>query len=283
MKMGMPRFRRAHPSRTFVNSNWGKLPDPSPFSSPGSLKLAFRRAIAFCNRQDQRSYAQVLSYHCDSPFHKSGKWSGSSENSYLVNSTSSVCGQYSKKTQHFGGSKAAVLYKNCKQVCLSDVKPDPACSADGIVLQNYGCNQDNGKVGTLSHVGDTLDSSHNRKLVSPTVGQKSTDLSEIPLSNRFEVLATNSDVNSDIHSTILLQNQLFDSQDLQRSVCSDDRRLLHSSKRKDRSLAVGQFLKGKTLNANITSPMHPDCTRDNVVLSVHGFCFLSEYYGSCSY
>ena len=119
--------------------------------------MAFRRAIAFCNRQDQRSYAQVLSSHCDSPFHKSGKWCGSTENSYLVNSTSSVCGQYSKKTQHFGGSKAAVLYKTCKQVCLSDVKLDPACSADRIVLQDYGRNQDNGKVETLY----TLDSSHN--------------------------------------------------------------------------------------------------------------------------
>ena len=64
-------------------------------------------------------------------------------------------------------------------------------------------------VETLSHVGDTVDSSHNRKLVSPTVGRKSTTFSEIPLSNRFEVLATNSDVNSDIHSPILLQNQLF--------------------------------------------------------------------------
>ena len=74
-------------------------------------------------------------------------------------------------------------------------------------------------------------------------------------------------MNLDIHSPISLQNQLFDSQDLQRSVCLDDRRLLHS-KRDDRSLAVGQFLKGKTLNANITSPMHPDCTRDNVVLYV---------------
>ena len=191
MKMGMPRLRHAHPSRTFVNSNWGKLPDPGPFSSPGSLKLAFRRAIAFCSRQDQRLYAQVLSSHCDSPFHKSGKWSGSTENSYLVNSTSSVCGQYSKKTQQ---SKAAVLYKNCKQVCLSDVKLDSACSADRIVSQDYRCNQDNGKAETLSHVGDTVDSSHNRKLVSPTVGQKSTNLSEIPLFNRFEVLATNSDV-----------------------------------------------------------------------------------------
>ena len=75
-------------------------------------------------------------------------------------------------------------------------------------------------------------------------------------------------MNLDIHSPISLQNQLFDSQDLQRSVCSDDRRLLHSSKINDRSLAVGQFLKGKTLNASITSPMHPDCTRDTVVLSV---------------
>ena len=98
-----------------------------------------------------------MSSHCDSPFHKSGKWCGSTENSYLVNSTSSVCGQYSKKTQHFGGSKAAVLYKTCKQVCLSDVKLDPACSADRIVLQDYGRNQDNGKVETLY----TLDSSHN--------------------------------------------------------------------------------------------------------------------------
>ena len=156
VKMGMPRSRHAHPSRTLVNSNWGKHPDPSPFSSPGSLNLAFRRAIAFCNRQDQRLYAQVLSSHCDSPFHKSGKWSGSTENSYLVNSSSSVCGQYSKKTQHFGGSKAAVLYKNCKQVCLSDVKPDPACSADRILSQDYGCNQDNGKVKTLSRVGDII-------------------------------------------------------------------------------------------------------------------------------
>ena len=44
--------------------------------------------------------------------------------------------------------------------------------------------------------------------------------------------------------------------------------MLHSSKRNDRSPAVGQILKDKTLNANITSPMHRGCTRDNVDLSV---------------
>ena len=152
MKMGMPRSRHAHPSKTFVNLIWGKHPDPGPF------EVGFQGAIAFCNRQDKRSYAQVLSSHCDSPFHESGKWCGSTENSYLVNSTSSVCGQYSKKTQHIGGRKAAVLYKNCKQVCLSDVKRDPACGADRIVLHDYGCNQNNGKFEILSHVGDTVHS-----------------------------------------------------------------------------------------------------------------------------
>ena len=75
--MGMPRSRHAHTSRTFVHSNLTRNLDDGAFSSPYSLKSAFQRTMTFCNKRDQRSYAQVLSSPCDSLLHKSERWLGS--------------------------------------------------------------------------------------------------------------------------------------------------------------------------------------------------------------
>ena len=106
-----------------------------------------------------------------------------------------------------------------------------------------------------------FDSSDTRKF--------STNLNELVLSNGFEVLATNSDVNLDTESLLLVPNQSVDSQDLQRSACSDDRQILSKSKQNDRNLAVGNIFDGKkSLNANIASPIDQDLTNDNVVVSV---------------
>ena len=99
VNLGMPRSRHAHPSITFVNSNVTKEFVHGPFSSPYILESAFQKAMAFCNKRDQRSYVQVLSSQCDSPLHKADKWSGGAENNYLVNSTSFVGGQNSVNTR----------------------------------------------------------------------------------------------------------------------------------------------------------------------------------------
>ena len=98
---------------SFSNTNC----EHAPFSSPGSLKSVFQRAMAFCNKRDNRSYAQVLSSQCDSPFHNTDKWSSSTAGSCYMDSTSASGGQYSNKTHQFGGSKHGVLYKECKQLC----------------------------------------------------------------------------------------------------------------------------------------------------------------------
>ena len=92
--------------------------------------------MAFCNKRDNRSYAQALSSPCDSPFHNTDKWSPSTASSHYMDSTAASGGQYPNKTHQFGGSKRGVLYKEGKQVCWCHIKPDPACQVCAIVLKN---------------------------------------------------------------------------------------------------------------------------------------------------
>ena len=70
-------------------------------------------------------------------------------------------------------------------------------------------------------------SSDIRKLVkSPVTSNNKTGntyINELPLFNKFEVLAKNSDVESVLDAPILVPNQLPCCHDLQRSECSDDR------------------------------------------------------------
>ena len=159
----MPKSRHAHPSRTFINSNWNTNYDHGPFSSPGSLKSVFKGPRLFVNKRDNRSYAQVLSSQCDRPFHNTDKWSPSTAGSYFMDSTSASGGQYSNKTHQFGSSKRGVLNKECKQACWCHIKLDPACQVCSIVLKNDNCTSDSTDVKTVPWSRDKTHTSDIRK------------------------------------------------------------------------------------------------------------------------
>ena len=224
--MGMPRSRHAHHSRFFVNSNWNPDLDHGPFSSPGNMKSVFQRAMAFCNKRDGRSYAQALSSKCDSPLHKSDKWSASTGSSYCTNSTFGFGGQYFSRKHKFDGSKQKVSHKNSKQVSFTHSESDPAAKVCTEIKYND-CTSDRVNAQTLATSSEQLPSSDIRKLVkSPvTLNNKTvtTYINELPLSNKFEVLAENSVVESVLDAPISVSNQLPFSHDLQKSECSDDR------------------------------------------------------------
>ena len=263
----MPKSRHAHPSRTFINSNWNTNSDHGPFSSPGSLKSVFQRAMAFCNKRDNRFYAQVLSSQCNSSFHNTDKWSPSTAGSYFMDSTSASGGQYSNKTHQFGGSKCGVLNKECKQVCWCHIKPDPAYQVCSIVLKNDKCSSDSMDVKTAPWSRDKNYTSDIRKVFKPTVPLNTTTLvtnsNELALSNRFEALAKNSDVESDTQAALSVPNDSVHSLDLQRSVCSDDRNLTSKESNNDATLVVPKNFKARKSDTDNTClKIHENITSD---------------------
>ena len=110
----------------------------------------------------------------------------------------------------------------------------------------------------VPHIVDDLD-----------VRRVTSSLNGVILSNRFEVLGQNSDVNSDTESVLCATNQLVDSYDLQRSVCSDDSKIQPKSKYNARKPVVGEILqRKKLLEASVASLTDQDLTNDIVMASV---------------
>ena len=209
---------------------------------------------------------------CDSPLHKSDKWSASTGSSYFMDSTSGVGGQYSNKTHEFGGSKRGVLYKECKQVCWCHIKPDPVCKVCSTVAKNYDCISDRMDAQTAPFSRDKTHTSDIRKVVKPTVSSNTTrlltNLNELALSSRFEVLATNSDVELDIGASLAVLNDSVHSQDLQRSACSADRSFIIKKSNNDTTLAVDRiFNEKKSVNANTAIQIHKNLTSDNEMVA----------------
>ena len=272
--MGMLKSRHAHHSRIFINSNWNTDSEHAPFSSPGSLKSVFQRAMAFGNKRDNRSYAQVLSSQCDSPFHKIDKWSSSIAGSCYMDSTSASGGQYSNKTHQFGGSKRGVLYKECKQLCWCHIKLDPACQVCTIVLKNGQGSADSMDVQTAPCTRDKIHTSDIRKPPQPNVTSSTTRLvtnfNELALSNRFEALATNSDVQSDTQMSLSVPSDSVHSLHLQRSVCSDDKNFTIKEPNTDATLVVPKNSKArKTDTVNTCLKIHEKVTTDNDIRPVN--------------
>ena len=280
VKMGMPRSRHAHCSRIF-NSNWNLNLDHGSFSSPGNMKSLFPRAMAFCNKRDGRSYAQALSSKCDSPLHKSDTWSASAGSSYCANSTFGFGGQYSSRKHEFDGSKHKVSHKNNKLVCLAHSESDPGGKVCTEIKYND-CISDNVNAQTLATSSEQLQSSDIRKLVKSPVTSNNktvtTCINQFPLSNKFEVLAKNSVVESVLDAPILVPNQLLCSHDLQRSECSDNRSFTIKKPNTARNILVEEHCHGQnSVNANMAIEIHKNLNSGNTMRRADGVNLLGSY------
>ena len=111
------------------------------------------------------------------------------------------------------------------------------------VAKNYDYTSDNVEVQGLSLARATVDSSATVDSLDTT--RVAMNLNDLVLSDRFEVLAANSDVISDTEELLLVPNQSDDSQGLQRSPCSDDRIIQSENKQIGRNLAVRNIFHGK--------------------------------------
>ena len=129
----MPKLRHAHPSREIFNSNVDAHTNLAPFSSPHELKSAFQKAMAFCTKRDERSYAQVLSTQWDRTLHKPRHPTVDKTIDHIENSITPVI--FEKHAFH--GRKCSVL-KDSKQRHLYSSSPsDSAVAVNMEVNQNH--------------------------------------------------------------------------------------------------------------------------------------------------
>ena len=217
----MPKLRHAHPSREIFNSNVDAHTNLAPFSSPHELKSAFQKAMAFCTKRDERSYAQVLSTQWDRTLHKPRHHTVDKTIDHIENSITPVI--FEKHAFH--GRKCSVL-KDSKQRHLYSSSPsDLAVAVNMEVNQNhqsvcvsqvYPSFFQNNSSDVPSNPSGTASKSDNRKQVNNHGG--------ITLSNRFEVLKDSSDDHSDIQPLPEDVDPLVTTYNMHRHSGSDDRK-----------------------------------------------------------
>ena len=121
---------------------------------------------------------------------------------------------------------------------------------------------------------DKIHTSDIRKLLKPNVTSSTTRLvtnsNELALSNRFEALATNSDVESDTQISFSVPSDSVHSLHLQRSVCSDDRNFTIKEPNIDATLLVPKNSKArKSDTVNTCLKIHEKVTTDNDIRPVN--------------
>ena len=139
-------------------------------------------------------------------------------------------------------------------------------------MSRYDCISDRINAQTLPFSRDKTHSLDITKVVNSTTSFNTTrvvtNLNQLALANRFQVLATNLDVESDIDESLSVLNPSVHSQDLQRSACSDDRSIAFKKPNTDTTLAVdGIFSEKKSVKANMASQIHNNLTSDNDMVS----------------
>ena len=139
-------------------------------------------------------------------------------------------------------------------------------------IKYYDCISDNVNAQTLATSSEQLRSSDIRKLVkSPNNQTVTTYINELPLSNKFELFAKNSVVESVLDAPILVPNQLPCSHDLQRSECSDDRSFTIKKRNTARNILVEEHCHGQNLaNANMAIEIHKNLNSGNTMRRADG-------------
>ena len=121
---------------------------------------------------------------------------------------------------------------------------------------------------------DKVYTSNISKLLKPNVTSSTTRLvtnsNELALSNKFEALATNSDVESDTETPLSVFSDSVHSLHLQRSVCSDDRNFTIKEPNIDATLVVPKNSKAnKSDTVNTSLKTHEKDTSNNDIRPVN--------------